>query len=320
MYGYTYLVVNTINDHWYVGMHKCDTYPNLDENYWASGIRINRAFKKYGLENFKRYIIKWCYTKQELVDHEERIIREWGAVEDPNCYNTCYGGYASPTLIPEIALAVKEANERAGNFDPNKEGSFTNKGQQACRTPESRRKAIETSKKRGHHDVNKEGSCINCMVARSRQSDVRQKATRTNELIGNFDKNKPGSFVHEGLKASQTPEARAKAAKTLEEGGWYDINNGGSIVWSMHTPEACEKNRNTKRRKREQRLEVRSRLIMFEGHIVDFSHDNATQIGILRRMNRNNQWQYHGKIRNAKGYSVYKLLQPLQLLNITEQF
>lgn len=88
-YGYVYLTTNLINNKKYVGVHKSSCF---DENYKGSGKILWRAISKYGWENFKTEIIKWCYSKEELFESERLEIEERGALSSSDYYNVMPGG------------------------------------------------------------------------------------------------------------------------------------------------------------------------------------------------------------------------------------
>ena len=79
MEGFVYQWINKINGKWYIGSHK----GTPDDGYRAGGILINRAFKKYGIENFKRHIL-WCNNYREM---EEYYLCKLDAANDPMSYN-----------------------------------------------------------------------------------------------------------------------------------------------------------------------------------------------------------------------------------------
>lgn len=91
-YGYVYKITNCINGKIYVGIHKYRG-PGIDTRYWAGGILITEALKKYGKSNFYREIIEWCYSKEELNTKEEYWIKELDARNLDVGYNLAVGGF-----------------------------------------------------------------------------------------------------------------------------------------------------------------------------------------------------------------------------------
>ena len=53
-YHYFYKITNLLNEHFYYGIHSTD---NLDDGYMGSGKRLHYAYKKYGMQNFKKEIM-----------------------------------------------------------------------------------------------------------------------------------------------------------------------------------------------------------------------------------------------------------------------
>ena len=87
-YHYFYKVTNTINNHFYYGIHSTK---DLNDGYMGSGRRLKQAIKKYGIENFSKEIIKFFNNREELAKYEAEIVTE-SLVRDPNCYNMVVGG------------------------------------------------------------------------------------------------------------------------------------------------------------------------------------------------------------------------------------
>lgn len=87
-YNYFYKITNLINQHFYYGIHSTN---NLEDGYMGSGHRLHNAYKKYGIKNFQKEILKYFNTRQEALNYELEIVNE-KLVNDLNCYNLILGG------------------------------------------------------------------------------------------------------------------------------------------------------------------------------------------------------------------------------------
>lgn len=87
-YHYFYKITNNINGHFYYGIHNTN---NLDDGYMGSGTRLHYAYKKYGIENFTKEILKFFDTSKEAFEYEADVVNE-ELVKDSNCYNIKRGG------------------------------------------------------------------------------------------------------------------------------------------------------------------------------------------------------------------------------------
>ena len=88
MYHYFYKITNLINNHFYYGVHNTE---DLDDGYMGSGKRLHIAYKKYGIENFSKEIIKFFDSTEDAYNYEHEIVNE-EMINDPNCYNLQIGG------------------------------------------------------------------------------------------------------------------------------------------------------------------------------------------------------------------------------------
>ena len=89
MFGYVYITTNLINGKQYIGKR---SLPEFDTKYLGSGKLLKRAIKKYGKENFKCEVIKWCETEEELNYYERYYIKEYDAQKSDMFYNISEGG------------------------------------------------------------------------------------------------------------------------------------------------------------------------------------------------------------------------------------
>lgn len=89
MYYFVYKITNIINNHYYIGVHQTT---NIDDGYMGSGIRLHNAYKKYGIENFKREILMFFDNPVDMFDLERFLITP-KEVQLKECYNVKVGGY-----------------------------------------------------------------------------------------------------------------------------------------------------------------------------------------------------------------------------------
>jgi group I intron endonuclease len=85
----------------YVGVHS--TY-NLEDSYLGSGNAIKYAFKKYGKQNFKRQILHYCLTVDDMLEIEKHIVDK-NFIIRKDTYNISLGGKYSP---PQHTLETKQ--------------------------------------------------------------------------------------------------------------------------------------------------------------------------------------------------------------------
>lgn len=87
-YNYVYQIINTVNNKIYIG---CHTTHNLDDGYMGSGKYLHRAYSKYGAENFKKVILNYYDTVEQMFEAEKAIVTPEFITEDSN-YNLAVGG------------------------------------------------------------------------------------------------------------------------------------------------------------------------------------------------------------------------------------
>jgi len=87
-YNYIYQITNLINGKIYIGIHKTD---KLEDGYMGSGSILKISIKKYGIENFKKDILKFYDTYEEAIEEEMRLVTE-NFIEDTSNYNIRTGG------------------------------------------------------------------------------------------------------------------------------------------------------------------------------------------------------------------------------------
>lgn len=104
-YHYFYKITNLLNEYFYYGVHNTN---DLEDGYMGSGKRLRKAYKKYGIENFKKEIIKYFNTAKEAFEYEKQVVNE-DLIHNPNCYNI-QGGGESFNTIGLVAVRDKNGN------------------------------------------------------------------------------------------------------------------------------------------------------------------------------------------------------------------
>lgn len=105
MYYLIYKITNKINGKFYVGKHKTDI---IEDGYLGSGKLLWLAYKKYGIDNFKKEILKECLSEDEM-NAEERKIVDLNFVKREDTYNCAIGGKGG---YPPYSLWSEESKHK----------------------------------------------------------------------------------------------------------------------------------------------------------------------------------------------------------------
>ena len=93
----------------YIGAHST---LSIDDGYLGSGTRLKRAIKHYGKDNFKRDIISFYDSREELMDAEANIVDE-GFLKSDDVYNLSTGGGGAYSSNSRKSLSMnKEEKSR----------------------------------------------------------------------------------------------------------------------------------------------------------------------------------------------------------------
>ena len=108
--GWIYLTTNIVNGKIYVGKHEISKDKKVNANYIGSGELFKRALKKYGEENFKRKILRLCYSLHELRIWEHVYIVKYKSYIRSIGYNIAKGDVNTseynPAKLPEVRKKI----------------------------------------------------------------------------------------------------------------------------------------------------------------------------------------------------------------------
>lgn len=95
MYGYIYKTTNLINNKIYIGQHRAQQFES--NKYIGSGVKLAKAIKKYGKENFKCELIEECFSLEELNEKEIFWIQKFNSQFEGYNLNAGGEGMNSPS-------------------------------------------------------------------------------------------------------------------------------------------------------------------------------------------------------------------------------
>lgn len=106
-----YQVTNKSNGRYYIGVHCGDIF---SDNYYGSGLILNKAIKRYGKESFEREVIA-SFDNPHLALFLESVLVPEEIANDRECYNVTAGGGKPPVHIadnhPKIRVREKQRQE-----------------------------------------------------------------------------------------------------------------------------------------------------------------------------------------------------------------
>lgn len=114
-----YKLTNVVNNKIYIGAH---VTKNVNDEYMGSGHALNRAKKKYGIEQFKKEILHVFDNEQDMWKKELEIVNE-EFCKDPTNYNIRTGGIGGWNHWNGTTAHI-EASKRGGRASAKKLNEF----------------------------------------------------------------------------------------------------------------------------------------------------------------------------------------------------
>ena len=111
IYGFIYKTTCLVNGKIYIGQ----TVRWRDKFYLGSGTAICKAIKRYGKQNFKRKILRLCYSQRELDIWEMVMIKKYNSTDKSIGYNILPGtanefGSVNPASLPEVREKISKSH------------------------------------------------------------------------------------------------------------------------------------------------------------------------------------------------------------------
>jgi len=232
-----YCIQNLINHKKYVG---CSIFYNSNEElqkskYWGSGLYIRRAIKKYGIENFKRWVlVKNIFDFEKLKNYEKLWIKKL-KTKSTDGYNLNDGGTGninpSQEIRKKISSSVKNlwmnSNYRETQLKSHNKKltelhkKHQSKGQKRrYANPEEHKRQSERQKKRWENNLVARKEASNRQIKKYQDPEERKKLGdlvrgKTKGKKRTIEQNKRNSEAQ--LKYWKNPQAHKKLSIALKK-------------------------------------------------------------------------------------------------------
>lgn len=218
-YGFVYVTTNLINGKKYIGRRKINSKGT--EHYLGSGKAFKRALKKYGKESFKREILEYANSEEELKNLEEYYITLADAHRDKGFYNIVK--YSDIRNLKEI-LSEEEYEHYRKKLSEGVRKSYD-------KNPNLRLSRSKTSIRRINAIKNRNMSEEEYIKWKAEEKRIRISKIR----VKNIWKNN----VHPMLGKHHTEETKAKLSKSLKN--IFNTPEKNPMFGKSHSEQAKEK-------------------------------------------------------------------------------
>lgn len=186
MYYIIYQITNNVNGRIYIGKHKTQ---DLADGYMGSGKLIQKAIKKYGIDNFQKDILFVFASESEMNAKEKELVNENFVLSSDN-YNITLGGSGGwDPVKSKIAFLgrkhTEEAKRKIGIASANRKYS-----------DETKRKIVEHNKTH----VKRKENISKALTGRRLSEETKQKISKAvkNNHANNVYKKIDGNGVGKG--------------------------------------------------------------------------------------------------------------------------
>lgn len=181
---YIYEIKNKVNGNTYIGQHTLREGRTFETDiYYGSGVLINKAQRKYGLENFEKTIIISGYFSKEQINRFERCMIACQRICGKAEYNLADGGDGGDLSkfidYSKVSKSIQQAHKN-GQYEGSYRGWSFHEGMKGKHLSEKSKQKIR----------NATLGCNNPNYGKKQSNEAKQKVkeTRQKNHLELFDK------------------------------------------------------------------------------------------------------------------------------------
>lgn len=206
-----YKTVCLINNKIYIGK---DRYNN--PSYLGSGVILDKAFKRYGKENFRKEILEFCNSEDHMNEREVYWIAYYNSTDRRVGYNITEGGTGGNTV--SLDCFIRKYGEELGSVEYEKYCKVISERGKGNKSRTGMKNSEESNKKRSEWSSNRRHT-KETLEKMSRSRKGKPKSEITKQKLSVAHKGKPGSNL--GRKFSDEWKQNIRNATLGKKRGPY---------------------------------------------------------------------------------------------------
>ena len=234
-YHYVYLIVNTLNQSIYIGVHSTK---KLNDGYMSSSGYVHEDIDKFGIENFKKYNLFYFNTRKEALDKETELVnKEFCQRED--VYNIAIGGKGTKLAKMPEELRERLSKARTGTKRSKETREKMSKASKGRRVSEETKEKISKANKGRKHTPESIEKMSKIKIGKKKSKETREKMSKASKGRKHSKETKERlSKLQKGKKASKETREKMSKANKGENNPMYGRRGENSPFFGEKNPTA----------------------------------------------------------------------------------
>lgn len=198
---FLYETRNILNGMIYIGVHATK---DLNDGYMGSGLMLQRAINKHGIENFKRSIIKFFDNSKQMFE-EERITVDLDFISRDDVYNLAVGGNGG---FRGKEASEKQSKKMKGRKDSDETRLKKSKNRKGKKLSDSFKEALKIGAQKRSYRI-KNGELLSSITNKIK--------VNKNSIIKYVTIEELESFIKDGWEKGLPEELKIKCGHVVTE-------------------------------------------------------------------------------------------------------